>query len=145
MRRDEDAAQRPYFGWASRRGCRFERTETRPITATIRPTNFGNRRKRRRRQRGRTRETQGWCLHITDRLRVGRRRRERKKVQALPNRPRVTTNRGAGSVCWRGQLWRPNKLGFQRITHSLYGRGWRRFLNQEVWALVPLSISCEIV
>ena len=52
------------------------------------------------------------------------------KVEALLNRPRMTTNRGAGSVSGRGQLWRPNELGVQRMTRSLYGRGWRRFLNQ---------------
>ena len=44
---------------------------------------------------------------------------------------KVTTNRGGGSVSWRGQLWRPNELGFQRMTCSLYGRSWRRFLNQD--------------
>ena len=53
------------------------------------------------------------------------------KVEAPLYRPRVTTNRGAGSVSWRGQLWRPNELEFQRMTCSLYGRGWRRFVNQE--------------
>ena len=35
--------------------------------------------KRRRRQWGRTKETQGWCSHGTERFRVGRRRRERKR------------------------------------------------------------------
>ena len=40
-------------------------------------------------------------------------------------------NRGPGSVSWRGQLGGPNELGFQRMTCSLYGRGRRRFLNQE--------------
>ena len=53
------------------------------------------------------------------------------KVESPLYHPRVTTNRGAGSVSWRGQLWRPNELGFQRMTRSLCGRGWRLFLNQE--------------
>ena len=34
------------------------------------------------------------------------------KVEAPLNRPRVTTNKGASSVSWQGQLWRPNELGF---------------------------------
>ena len=55
---------------------------------------------------------------------------EAEKVEALLNRARLTTNRGAGSVSWRGQRWRPNDLGFQRMP-CLYGRGWRYFLNQE--------------
>ena len=120
--------------------------EIRASTATIRRQIPGTEGKRRRRQCGRTQETHGWCSHGTERFRVGRRRRERDKVEALPNRPRATTNRGAGSVSWRGQLWRTNELGFQRMMRSLYGHGWRRFLNQEMWVLVPPpSITCEIV
>ena len=100
--------------------------EIRASTATIRPTNSGSRRKAEeapvgphtRNPRllfarylwGRTQETQGCCSHGTERFRVGRRRRQREKVQALLNRPWVTTNRGAGSVSWRGQHWRPNEL-----------------------------------
>ena len=52
------------------------------------------------------------------------------KVEALLNRPGMTTNWGSSSVRWRGQLWQPKKLGFQRMTRSLYGRGYCRFLNQ---------------
>ena len=47
------------------------------------------------------------------------------------NRPRGMSNRGEGSVSWRGQRWRPNELGFQQMTRSLYGRSWRRCLKQE--------------
>ena len=53
------------------------------------------------------------------------------KGEAPLNRSRATTNRGAGSVSWRGQIWRPNGLRFQRMTCGLYGQGWSRFLNQE--------------
>ena len=128
--------------------------EIRASTATIRPTNSGSRRKAEEAPLGpHTRKPR---LVFARYRALSRRQTEtgEEKVEARLNRQRVTKNRGAGSVNWRSQLWRSNELGFQRMTCSLYGRGWRRFLNQEqlgkrmksfvqeVWAPVPPSISC---
>ena len=91
----------------------------------------GTEKKRRRRQWGRIQETRRWCAHGTEHFRVWETEARAEKLEAPQNYPRVTTNRGAGSVSWRGQRWRPNELGFGRMTCSSYGRDWRRSLNQE--------------
>ena len=53
------------------------------------------------------------------------------KVEAPLNRPRVTTNRGADSVSWRGQLWRSIKLGFLADDVQLVRPRLASFFNQK--------------
>ena len=45
------------------------------------------------------------------------------RVEARQNGPRMTTNKGAGSVSRRSQPPEQNELEFQLITHSMLGRG----------------------
>ena len=96
--------------------------EIRANTATIRPTNSGNRRKA---EEAPARPHLRNLRLVFARYRALPRRDMEtgaEKVEALLNRPRMTTNRGAGFVSWRGKLWRPNELGFQRMTRSLWPR-----------------------
>ena len=78
--------------------------EIRAITATIPPTNSGNRRNAEEAPVGPHKKNPKLVFARYGALSRRRRRREPEKVEPLLNRPRVTTNRGAGSVSWRGQL-----------------------------------------
>ena len=126
----EDSAQFPCLGWASRRGCRLER-QGGPCKYRHDPADKFRAQKESG-EGGSGVHTRKPRLAFAMYRALPRRETETVagKVEVLLNRPRVTKNRGTCSVSWRGELCRPNELGFQRMTRNLNGRDWHRFLNR---------------
>ena len=109
------------FGWASQGGCRFKRKRN-PFKYRHYPTDKSREQKEsgggasgaeHKKPKAGVRTVPSASASETE--------TRAEMVEGPLDRPRVTTNKGAGSVSWRGQLWRPNELRFQQVTCSLYG------------------------
>ena len=109
-RRDEDSAQLLCFGWTSQRGCGYGRKGNLCKVRHDPDVEF-----RGEKQRGggasgaadKKVKTGAGTAPIASASGAGE---GAVRVETLSNCPRLTTNRGAGSVGWRSQLRRPSEL-----------------------------------